>query len=116
MSENFKIERCTFASRSSNAIQFGSETLTDFRNIEIVDAKIEHAGKAGIGITMNDEAVIENVQYRNVEIRNACAPIFIHVRDRNGVGKINICGDKTETSFCRRILTTCDSGKGCLVV
>ena len=89
VSENFKIERCTFASRSSNAIQFGSETLADFRNIEIVDSKIEHAGKAGIGITMNDGAVIENVRYRNVEIRNACAPIFIQIRDRNGVGKIH---------------------------
>lgn len=88
VSENFKIERCTFASRSSNAIRFGSETLADFRNIEIVDAKIEHAGKAGIGITMNDGAVIENVKYKNVEMRNVCAPIFIQIRDRDGVGKI----------------------------
>jgi hypothetical protein len=29
VNENFKIERCTFACRSSNAIQFGSETLAD---------------------------------------------------------------------------------------
>ena len=35
VSKNFKIEHCTFASRSCNAIHFGSETLADFRNIEV---------------------------------------------------------------------------------
>lgn len=86
-SENIRIERCTFASRTSNAIQFGLETNADFRNISISDCTIEHAGKAGIGITMNDGHVIENITYKNVVMRNVCAPIFIQIMDRNGVGK-----------------------------
>ncbi len=88
VTENVKITRCTFASRTSNAIQFGSETNNDFRKIDISDITIEHAGKAGIGITMNDGHVIEDVSYRSITMRNVCAPIFIQIMDRNGVGKI----------------------------
>lgn len=87
-SENIIIERCTFASRTCNAIQFGSETNADFRNIRISDCVIEHAGKAGIGITMNDGHIIENIVYKNVTMRNVCTPFYIGILARNGIGKI----------------------------
>jgi len=87
-SENIIIERCTFASRTCNAIQFGSETNADFRNIRISDCTIEHAGKAGIGITMNDGHIIENIVYKNITMRNVCTPFYIGILARNGIGKI----------------------------
>ena len=88
ISENIIIERCVFSSRTSNAIQFGSETHADFRNITIKDCRIEHAGKAGIGITMNDGHIIENITYKNITMRNVCTPFYIGVTTRNGVGQI----------------------------
>lgn len=97
LSENIIIERCLFSSRTSNAIQFGSETHADFRNILIKDCRIEHAGKAGIGITMNDGHVIENITFRNIMMKKVCTPFYISMTKRNGIGKIrNINFDNIE--------------------
>ena len=87
-SENIKVERCVFASRSSNAIQFGSETNADFRNIEVTDCRIEHSGKAGISISMNDGHTIENITFRNISLRNTCTPIYLSITNRKGIGTI----------------------------
>ena len=80
-SENIRIER-TMLSSGCNAIQFGSETVGDFRNIRVTDCIIDGAGKAGIGITSNDGAVIEDVVYRNILMKRVATPLFIYVSDR----------------------------------
>jgi len=108
-SENIIIERCIFASRTCNAIQFGSETNADFRNIRISDCTIEYAGKAGIGITMNDGHIIEDVVYKNITMRNVCTPFYIGITERNGIGKIqNI---KFDNINCSEIIVNPEYGK-----
>lgn len=87
-SEDIAVERCALASRTSNAIQFGSDTRADFRGITIRDVEIEHAGKAGIGFTMNDGHVIENVAFTNVTMNDVCTPFHILITPRHGIGRI----------------------------
>ena len=86
LSENFYVWDCYFES-GCNGLQFGSETAGDFRNIRLWSIKIALAMKAGIGITSNDSGIIEDVQYRDIEISNAASPIFILITDRLRTGE-----------------------------
>jgi polygalacturonase len=70
-----------------NGLQFGSETAGDFKNIFFWDITINRGWKSGIGITSNDGAVIENVHYKNISIKEAAVPIFILVTDRLRTGE-----------------------------
>lgn len=79
--EHVRIRNCRL-SGSCNGIQFGSETVGDFRDIEVRDCVIVNADKAGIGITTNDGGVIEDVRMRNIMILKAANPIFMNVTDR----------------------------------
>ena len=54
----------TFSASIANAAQIGSETWGDFQNISWSNIKILGGAKSGIGIQMNDGAVIKNVQLR----------------------------------------------------
>jgi polygalacturonase len=54
-----------------NGLQFGSETAGDFRNINFWNIRIAQAMKAGIGITCNDGAIIDGVNYRDITISKA---------------------------------------------
>ncbi|GAB3851486.1 glycoside hydrolase family 28 protein [Hymenobacter terrigena] len=85
-SANFYIWDCYFES-GCNGIQFGSETAGDFKNIRAWSIKINLAMKAGLGITSNDSGVIEDVEYRDIEIKNAANPIFILITDRLRTGE-----------------------------
>ncbi|MCL6103604.1 MAG: glycosyl hydrolase family 28 protein [Bacteroidetes bacterium] len=89
LSENFYVWDCYFES-GCNGLQFGSETAGDFRNIRIWSIKIALAMKAGIGITSNDSGIIEDVQYRDIEVSNAACPIFILITDRLRTGEPNV--------------------------
>jgi polygalacturonase len=80
--ENVRIWNCELSSGSANGIQFGSETVADFRDIRIWNITIEDAGKAGIGITSNDGATIEDVHISNVTIVRAKTPLFINLTQR----------------------------------
>jgi len=82
-SENILIRDSKVAT-NSNAIHFGSETAGDFRNIQFRNIVIEHADKAGISITSNDGAVIENVTYDNIRMRKVAQPIYIKLSNRQG--------------------------------
>lgn len=88
VSKYIKIERCNFRSRNSSGIQLGSEVFADIRYIRISDVVIEHAGNAGIGLTINDSAVIDNIIFKDVLMRNVCTPFFILAGNRRGAGKI----------------------------
>lgn len=65
-----------------NGLQFGSETVGDFHNINFWNITIGRARKAGIGITCNDGATIENINYHNITIKGAASPIFMLITDR----------------------------------
>lgn len=80
-SENIIIENCLLSS-SCNGVQFGSETVGNFRNILVKDCVIEHADKAGLGITSNDGAIIEDVTYRNIQMTKTANPVFMLISGR----------------------------------
>lgn len=86
LSENIYVWDCYFES-GCNGLQFGSETAGDFRNINFWNIRIALAMKAGIGITCNDSAVIENVNYRDITISKAASPIFMLITDRLRTGE-----------------------------
>jgi polygalacturonase len=69
-----------------NGLQFGSETAGDFSNCNFWNIGIGKAGKAGIGITSCDSAVIDGVNYRNFDIKGASCPIYILTWDRLRTG------------------------------
>lgn len=66
-------------STQNNATQFGSETCGDFSNVFWANLDLTEAGKAGIGITSNDGAIIDGITYDNIQITNAADPIFMKV-------------------------------------
>lgn len=80
-SENIYVWNSYFES-ACNALQFGSETAGDFRNINFWNVGIGRAGKAGIGITSADGGVIDGVHYRDITIKGAACPIFIRLNNR----------------------------------
>ncbi len=81
-SENIIIENCVVSSGGANGIQFGSETVGNFKNITVKNVTIERANKAGIGITSNDGAVIEDVAYINIRMSKVQTPFFILISDQ----------------------------------
>ena len=85
-SENIFAWDCYFET-NCNGVQFGSETAGDFKNIHCWNIKIGKAGKAGIGITCNDGAIIDGVNFHDFTIAGAVNPIFINVTTRLRTGE-----------------------------
>jgi hypothetical protein len=79
-SENIAVRNCYLAS-GCNALQFGTETVGEFRNIRFENIRIVIAGKAGIGITSNDGSVIDGVHFQDITMEKTFVPIFIKVSD-----------------------------------
>lgn len=86
LSENIYVWDNYFES-GCNGLQFGSETAGDFRNINFWNIRIGRAMKAGIGITCNDGAIIENVNYRDITMKEAANPIYMLITDRLRTGE-----------------------------
>jgi hypothetical protein len=81
-SENIQVRNSTILSTENNALQFGSETCGDFRNVTFSNITILGAGKAGIGVTTNDGSVIEDINYSDITMVRASSPIFMKISDR----------------------------------
>ncbi|MEX2043707.1 MAG: glycosyl hydrolase family 28 protein [Opitutus sp.] len=73
--------RDTFLAAGCNGLQFGSETIGEFRDYRFENIRIVRAGKAGISITSNDGSVIDGMSYRNITMEKTLMPIFIKVSD-----------------------------------
>ncbi|MDQ2824513.1 MAG: glycosyl hydrolase family 28 protein [Verrucomicrobiota bacterium] len=69
----------SYLETSCNALQFGAETTGDFRNVNFWNIRIGRAMKAAIGITSANGGLIDGVNYRDITIKGAACPIFIHV-------------------------------------
>lgn len=80
-SENVRIENCDLSSGCS-AVQFGSETVGDFRNVTVRNVRVEHADKAAVSITSNDGAIVEDVTVEDVTVEKAANVLYMHVQDR----------------------------------
>jgi hypothetical protein len=75
---NVTVKDGTFGVSVANALQIGSETWGNFENIAWSNIKVTGAPKAGIGVQMNDGAVIKNVSYDNITMTGTAFPIFIN--------------------------------------
>ena len=84
-SENITITNC-FLYSGCNGIQFGSETAGDIKNVTVMNCIIEHADKAGLGITCNDGSNIENVRFTNITMSKIANPFFMLITDRGRAG------------------------------
>jgi hypothetical protein len=82
VSQNIKVHDSTILSTENNAIQFGSETCGDFRDVHWDRLTLLGGGKAVIGIVSMDGATIENVTYNDITMTKAATPIFIKIGNR----------------------------------
>jgi polygalacturonase len=80
-SANLRISNC-YLETAGNAMQIGSETVGDLRDIAFSDVEVGRAEKSAIGITSADGALIENVSYSRVKVKNAACPIYLRVNHR----------------------------------
>jgi hypothetical protein len=80
-SRNIYVWNCYFET-AAGALQIGSETLGDFRNVNFWNIRIARAWKAAIGINSNDGAIIDEANYRDITVTDAACPIFVRVTDR----------------------------------
>jgi hypothetical protein len=110
--ENVLVNNCIFSSET-RAIQFGSETEADIRNVVIsnvllkptkirpeypapgakaISKLIKRELGAGISINVNDGATIENVLITNVLCEGLPSPIYLHTAKRQwkySVGEVD---------------------------
>ncbi|AWI10272.1 glycoside hydrolase family 28 protein [Ereboglobus luteus] len=84
--ENIYVWNCYFET-GCNGIQFGSETAGDFYNINVWGITIGRAGKAALGITCNDSAIIDGVRMNNIKIKGATTPVYMLISDRLRTGE-----------------------------
>jgi len=79
--DNFQVyvSNSKILSSGNNATQFGSETCGNFSNFYWANLDLTESGKAGIGITSNDGAIIDTVVYDNIQITDAADPIFMKI-------------------------------------
>jgi len=79
--EDITVRNCRVKSRCS-AVKFGTETNGGFHNILIENIEIYETRITAIAIESVDGAIIDGVTIKNVRIRNAGAPLFIHIGKR----------------------------------
>jgi hypothetical protein len=87
-SANITVTDCHLET-AANAVQIGSETVGDIRDVTFSRIGIAHAGKAAIGLTSADGSIVENIRYSEITIRKAVCPIFMRVTTRLRSGDTN---------------------------
>jgi polygalacturonase len=86
LSTDIVISHDAILSTGNNATQFGSETCGSYSDIHFDNLTITAAGKAGIGITSNDGAVIDGVTYDTITMSGTTVPIWIKTGARGSCG------------------------------
>jgi hypothetical protein len=95
-----------------NGLQFGSETAGDFRNVNFWNIRIGRAMKAGIGITCNDSAVIDGVNYSNIVVKGAASPIYMLIMNRLRTGEPGVkTGTIKNVHIMNVTVTDCQPGR-----
>lgn len=85
--ENVLVRRIRCSS-DDQGIKIGTESLGDFRNVEISDVLVYRARgmyrppTAGISMSMVDGATFDNVRVRDIVIRDAVTPLFLRLGNR----------------------------------
>lgn len=80
-SSNIYVWNCYFES-VANALEFGAESVGNFRNANFWNIRVGRAWKAGIGIHSTDGAIIDGVTYRNISMKSVNVPVSITLGDR----------------------------------
>ncbi len=75
------VRDCLVKSRCS-AVKFGTETNGGFFNILVENVRVIDTRITAIAIESVDGAIIDGLTLRNMQIRNAGAPLFIHIGKR----------------------------------
>jgi len=109
-SENVYVSNSLIKSTGNNATQFGSETCGNFTNIWWANLDLTESGKAGIGITTQDGAVIDGVTYDNISIAHAADPIYMKIDDLIRCGISQPPGTIKNISIANVIATDSESG------
>jgi polygalacturonase len=86
LSTDIVISHDAILSTGNNATQFGSETCGSYSDVHFDNLTITAAGKAGIGITSNDGAVIDGITYDTITMSGTTVPIWIKTGDRARCG------------------------------
>lgn len=80
-SENVQVTNCALHS-NCNALQFGTETVGDFRNMRFENIRCLRGSKAAIGILSCDGSVIEDISFKNISLEVCTSFFFIKIADR----------------------------------
>jgi polygalacturonase len=86
LSTDIVVSHDAILSTGNNATQFGSETCGSYSDVHFDNLTITAAGKAGIGITSSDGAVIDGVTYDTITMSGTTVPIWIKTGDRHRCG------------------------------
>ncbi len=78
---NIAVSDCRLESAGS-AMQIGSESVGDFRNIAFKRIDVGRTEKSAIGITCTDGGIVDGVSYSGITIRKAACPVYLRVNDR----------------------------------
>ncbi len=79
--KNINITNCILSCRA-NAIKLGTESIGDFKYINISNCTIYNTNHSGIAIESADGANISAVNISNITMSNVTNPIFIYLSDR----------------------------------
>jgi polygalacturonase len=69
-----------------NALMFGSETCSDFKDYQFNNITITGASKSGLGMVSMDSANISDVHYHNITVSGVASPIMQKIGTRNRCG------------------------------
>lgn len=92
ISENIVVSDCILSSHC-NALKFGTETTSGFRNVAITNCVIRKSAAAtamtglpegicGIALEMVDGGIMENITISNIVIDDARVPLFVRLGNR----------------------------------
>lgn len=81
--KDISISGCTISS-GGTALQFGPETVGDFKNIQISNITIKKADNTGISFTSNHGSVIDGVNVQNITMESVAIPFFINISKLKG--------------------------------
>jgi hypothetical protein len=110
-SENIYAWNCYFET-ACNALQIGSESVGDFRNVNFWNIRVGRAWRAAIGITTVHGGVINGVNYRDITVKNAACPIFLRVGSKLLRGEPNTkAGTIRNLAISNLTVTDCKGGE-----
>ena len=104
--EEIKVSNCKIKSRC-NSIKFGTETNGGFNNILVENCCVFDSRITGISVESVDGAIVKNIRFNNITMKNVGAPFFVHLNNRlrgpkgSKVGSIdNIVFSKLHIAKC----------------